>query len=77
MGWRDKRKVMLRYNVTADSYDEQYTDEQRRKYTKALEKVEVTNNAVLDVGCGSGLFFKEVEAQAEIVVGVDVSIIFC
>ncbi len=73
MGWRDKRKVMLRYNVTADSYDEQYTDEQRRKYTKALEKVEVTNNAVLDVGCGSGLFFKEVEAQAEIVVGVDVS----
>ena len=73
MGWRDKRKVMLRYNVTADSYDEQYTDEQRRKYTKALEKVDVTNNAILDVGCGSGLFFKEVETQAEMVVGVDVS----
>jgi malonyl-CoA O-methyltransferase len=73
MDWRDKRKVMLSYNVTADSYDEQYTDEQRRKYRKALEKVDVTNNAVLDVGCGSGLFFKEVEAQAEMIVGVDVS----
>ncbi len=27
----------------------------------------------MDVGCGSGLFFKEVAAQAELVVGVDVS----
>ena len=28
---------------------------------------------VLDVGCGSGLFFSEVADQADMVVGVDVS----
>jgi ubiquinone/menaquinone biosynthesis C-methylase UbiE len=74
MGWRDKRKVMGRYDVTAASYDEQYGEEQQRKYRKALENVDVAGKSVLDVGCGSGLFFKEVALQADMVVGVDVSI---
>ena len=64
---------MGRYDVTAASYDEQYAEEQQRKYQKALENVDVAGRAVLDVGCGSGLFFKEVAAQANMVVGVDVS----
>ena len=54
-------------------YDERYADEQKRKYRKALENVNVAGKAVLDVGCGSGLFFNEVAAQADMVVGVDVS----
>ncbi len=73
MSWKDKRKVMMRYDVTAASYDEQYGEEQQRKYDKALENVEVAGKSVLDVGCGSGLFFKEVAAQANMVVGVDIS----
>jgi ubiquinone/menaquinone biosynthesis C-methylase UbiE len=71
--WKDKRKIMQLYNATSESYDEQYAEEQMRKYQKALENVNVTDKAVLDVGCGSGLFFKEIAAQTEIVVGVDVS----
>jgi ubiquinone/menaquinone biosynthesis C-methylase UbiE len=73
-GWKDKRKIMKRYNVTAEMYDERYEQEQRRKYKKAMENVDVADKAVLDVGCGSGLFFKEIEAQAGMVIGVDVSI---
>ena len=73
MTWRDKRKIMQRYDVTSDSYDEQYAEEQQRKYLKALENVDVAGKSVLDVGCGSGLFFKAVSSKAEIVVGVDVS----
>lgn len=72
-GWKDKRKVMQLYNVTAEMYDERYAQEQERKYKKALENVYVTGKTVLDVGCGSGLFFKEVAAQADLVIGVDVS----
>jgi ubiquinone/menaquinone biosynthesis C-methylase UbiE len=72
-GWKDKRKVMQRYNVTAEMYDERYSQEQERKYKKALENVNVAGKTVLDVGCGSGLFFKEVAAQACLVIGVDVS----
>jgi ubiquinone/menaquinone biosynthesis C-methylase UbiE len=71
--WKEKRKIMQRYDATSSSYDVQYSDEQRGKYKVALENVDVAGRAVLDVGCGSGLFFCQVAVQAEMVVGVDVS----
>lgn len=71
--WKEKRKIITRYNTTAESYNEQYADEQRGKYRKALENIEVSGKNLLDVGCGSGLFFQEVASQTEFVVGVDVS----
>jgi Methylase involved in ubiquinone/menaquinone biosynthesis len=73
MAWRSKRKVMHAYDVTADIYDERYSDEQHLKYWKTLESVDVVGALVLDVGCGSGMFFHEVCGRAEAVVGVDVS----
>ncbi len=73
MAWRSKRKVMHAYDVTAEIYDERYSEEQHRKYQKALENVAVAGAKVLDVGCGSGLFFPEVADKAGVVVGVDVS----
>jgi len=54
-------------------YDERYAQEQKAKYGKALENVNVAGKAILDVGCGSGLFFSQVAAQADTVMGVDVS----
>jgi ubiquinone/menaquinone biosynthesis C-methylase UbiE len=71
--WKDKRKVMQSYDVTAEMYEERYGDEQQRKYKKALEKVNVSGKVLLDVGCGSGLFFREVSEDAMMVVGVDIS----
>jgi ubiquinone/menaquinone biosynthesis C-methylase UbiE len=73
MAWRSKRKVMHAYDVTADIYDERYSDEQHLKYWKTLESVDVDGAMVLDVGCGSGMFFPEVATRAKTVVGVDVS----
>ncbi len=73
MAWRSKHKVMHAYDVTADIYDGRYSLEQHRKYRKALENVDVSGVNVLDVGCGSGLFFDEVTDKASMVVGVDVS----
>jgi ubiquinone/menaquinone biosynthesis C-methylase UbiE len=64
---------MQRYDLTAEMYNERYAEEQQRKYKRALENVSVKGKAVLDIGCGSGLFFKEVATQANLVVGVDVS----
>ncbi len=72
-GWKDKRKVMQRYDLTAEMYEERYAKEQEAKYGAALENVNVADCAVLDVGCGSGLFFSHVAAKANVLVGVDVS----
>jgi ubiquinone/menaquinone biosynthesis C-methylase UbiE len=72
-GWKDKRKIMHRYDLTAEMYDERYCEEQKGKYKSALENVVVQGGMVLDVGCGSGLFFKEVAFQSGMVLGIDIS----
>ena len=71
--WKDKRKVIQRYDITAEMYDERYKEEQRRKYSRSLQHINITGSIVLDVGCGSGLFFYEVAGKTETVIGVDVS----
>lgn len=72
-GWKDKRKVMQRYDLTAEMYEERYAEEQKAKYRAALRQVNAANDLVLDVGCGTGLFFKEVTSEGRIVVGIDIS----
>jgi len=72
-GWKDKRKVMQRYDLTAEMYNERYSEEQKAKYRAALENVDVADCAVLDVGCGSGLFFSYAAGKANVLVGIDIS----
>jgi ubiquinone/menaquinone biosynthesis C-methylase UbiE len=64
---------MQRYDLTAEMYEERYAEEQKTKYKTALKNVDVSGSLVLDVGCGSGLFFREVASKSEMVVGVDIS----
>ena len=70
--WNQKRKVMRRYNLTARMYDERYAEEQAAKYQAALKHLDM-HGSVLDVGCGTGLFFSSIAAEAETIVGVDIS----
>jgi malonyl-CoA O-methyltransferase len=70
--WKQKRRVMRLYDLTARLYDVRYAEEQEAKYRVVLGNLN-TAGAVLDVGCGTGLLFRHVAAEAEIVVGVDVS----
>ena len=53
-------------------YNLRYAEEQEVKYKAALPNVNIAGS-VLDVGCGTGLMFNHVAAQAEAVVGVDLS----
>ena len=72
--WDQKRKIIRRYDLTAQLYDMQYAEEQEIKYKTALERLSVARNSkVLDVGCGTGLLFSHVAAEAQKVVGVDIS----
>jgi malonyl-CoA O-methyltransferase len=72
--WRKKCSVANRYNITSESYDEQYAQEQDAKY-RAVQNVlnHFCTDVVLDVGCGSGLFFSYVADKVQSVVGVDIS----
>ena len=38
-----------------------------------MENLDLSKRCVLDVGCGSGLFFSHVAERADLVVGVDIS----
>lgn len=63
-----------RYDQTAHMYDERYAEEQEAKYRAALQGLSVgAGSRVLDIGCGTGLFFSHVADEAEAVVGVDFS----
>jgi ubiquinone/menaquinone biosynthesis C-methylase UbiE len=73
--WNEKRKIMRRYDLTAEMYETRYAEEQAVKYKAALKSLNINGDSrVLDVGCGTGLLFSQVAAEAQTVVGVDVSI---
>ena len=72
--WSQKRKTMRRYDLTAETYDVQYVEEQAAKYKTALEHLNMVRlGKVLDVGCGTGLLFSHVATKAQTIVGVDIS----
>ncbi len=65
---------MRRYNLTTLMYDSRYCEEQEAKYEAGLEGLSLgSGSVVLDVGCGSGMFFNQVACKAESVIGVDIS----
>jgi ubiquinone/menaquinone biosynthesis C-methylase UbiE len=72
--WSQKRKVMRRYDLTAQLYEMRYAEEQEAKYKAALENLNIAyDSLVLDAGCGVGLLFSHVAAEAGAVAGVDIS----
>ena len=72
--WDQKRKTIRRYDLTAEMYDLRYAEEQAVKYKAALERLNIARpSSVLDVGYGTGLLFSHVAAEAQTVVGVDIT----
>jgi ubiquinone/menaquinone biosynthesis C-methylase UbiE len=72
--WIQKRKTMKRYDITAEMYDARYSEEQKAKYKVAMEGLHVSSRSlILDVGCGTGLFFIYVAEKAKLVIGLDIS----
>jgi len=45
------------YDIICDSYDELYRCEQFVKYSAALSYLQGLNDLILDIGCGTGLFY--------------------
>ena len=71
--WVKKRRIMRRYDLTADMYEMRYREEQEVEYRAALKHLTLKNALILDVGCGTGLLFSHVSAEGRIVCGIDFS----
>ncbi len=72
--WRAKRDTMESYNARANSYDDQYGEEQSEKHRLALDVIGVEEGeVVLDDGCGTGLFIEKIVGPSSLVVGIDIS----
>jgi len=72
--WTMKKGSIKYYNATANSYNQQYREEQYRKYEAALDALRIVKkDSILDVGCGTGMFIKKTSKEADLVIGVDIS----
>jgi ubiquinone/menaquinone biosynthesis C-methylase UbiE len=73
--WKQKKDTMNRYDLTAETYNMLYAEEQDAKIEAALQDSRVCDDAVmLDAGCGTGLLFCHVAKRATLIVGIDTSL---
>jgi ubiquinone/menaquinone biosynthesis C-methylase UbiE len=72
--WQKKRRMMRRYDITAEMYDKRYAEEQSAKIEAALKRVAIeSQDIVLDSGCGTGILLDYISDKAKLIVGVDIS----
>lgn len=65
---------MAHYDATERLYDMQYAEEQWKKYEAALQMLGGDDDeAILDVGCGTGLLFSKIAGRNTSIIGVDFS----
>lgn len=70
--WSNKRDVRRYYNTVASAYTELYGKEQQLKYRAAFKYLSTPGDAILDLGCGTGLLFSFTSTQS-LLVGIDFS----
>ena len=70
--WSIKQDTIRYYNTTASAYTELHGEEQQLKYRTALPYLTVTGDAILDLGCGTGLLFSFISTKS-LLVGIDIS----
>jgi len=70
--WSNKRDVMRFYDTIASAYSELHGKEQQLKYRAALKYLSTADEAILDLGCGTGLLFSYISTKS-LVVGIDLS----
>jgi ubiquinone/menaquinone biosynthesis C-methylase UbiE len=72
--WDKKHGTMRHYDCQAKVYDAQYLEEQNAKIEDALKNVELMSNEfVLDMGCGTGFLFHHLKKSTKYLVGLDIS----
>ncbi|PVX26667.1 MAG: hypothetical protein CW691_00780, partial [Candidatus Bathyarchaeum sp.] len=72
--WKTKHGTMRHYDQQAAIYNVQYVGEQNAKIQDILKSMNsFANEAVLDLGCGTGFLFQHISKRVGTLVGVDLS----
>ena len=72
--WATKLRTMRHYNAIARRYDELYGSEQLAKMKLVEQGIRIeAEEVILDVGCGTGLFFDLIAPKVKLLIGLDVS----
>jgi malonyl-CoA O-methyltransferase len=72
--FKKKIAIISRYDQTAKHYDKRYKSIQNLKYKLIFKKLkEFKKDAILDLGCGTGLIFNLLKNQTNFIVGIDIS----
>jgi ubiquinone/menaquinone biosynthesis C-methylase UbiE len=72
--WKEKRGTMRHYDQQAAIYDVQYVGEQDAKIEEILSSIELKpNEAILDLGCGTGFLFQHINKRVGLLVGLELS----
>jgi ubiquinone/menaquinone biosynthesis C-methylase UbiE len=72
--WKEKRRTMRHYDQQARIYDVQYLREQNTKIEDILNNIKFgSNEAVLDLGCGTGFLFQHIAKRVGLLVGIELS----
>ena len=56
-----KKRIIEKYNSSSPFYDRRYKLLQEEKYEIVLNKYSLHGKIILDLGCGTGLFFKYIK----------------
>jgi ubiquinone/menaquinone biosynthesis C-methylase UbiE len=72
--WKEKRGTMRHYDQQARIYDVQYLREQNAKIEDILNNIKFgSNEAVLDLGCGTGFLFQHIAKRVWLLIGIELS----
>ncbi|TFG30716.1 MAG: methyltransferase domain-containing protein [Promethearchaeota archaeon] len=62
---RKKQEIIKNYNLTSDFYDKRYIKIQHEKYKLVFKNFELSNQIIMDAGCGTGLLFDYILNSSE------------
>ncbi|MFW9922363.1 MAG: class I SAM-dependent methyltransferase [Candidatus Thorarchaeota archaeon] len=75
---KSKKDIALRYDASAEIYDQRYKDIQAQKYREIFSRLEINGQeSILDIGCGTGMLLGLLNNHKEKstkLVGIDISL---
>lgn len=73
--WKEKIETMEHYDREAAIYNVQYLGEQNSKIEDIVNSIRFNqDDQVIDLGCGTGFLFNQINQKIKILVGIDLSI---